>query len=167
MTAASTGPAEQIPLSDELFAVMRGAAQTAMRLHEPFITPRALLLALLDDASVGPAIAAAIDRDKVLGAQAGENPGMVRLMESGLPEGEQPSMVRYDTLAFKTPDGASSVWLNRDAYRIFVEGAQRVEDRYYPKQLAFGLAAEAVHAPGMLSEICVEPGALVEAIYRL
>lgn len=158
---------EQIPLSDELLIVMRRAARKAIELREPFITPRALLLSLLDDPSVGTAMAAVVNREKVLTANVDENFGVVRLIDDFLPDGEQPAMTRYDTLAFKTPDGRSSMWLNRDAYHIFIEGAQRVEDRYYPKQLALGIAAEAVRAPGVLAAIRVEPGILVDAIYKL
>lgn len=158
---------EQIPLSDELLSVMRNAARKAIDLREPFITPRAILLALLDDAAIGPAMAGVIIRDKVLSADVEENFGVVRLVDDFLPEGEQAAMTRYDTLAFKTPDGRSSMWLNRDAYHIFIEGAQRVDDRYYPKQLALGLAAEAVRSPGILAAIRVEPGLLTDAIYKL
>jgi hypothetical protein len=80
---------------------------------------------------------------------------------------EQAALVRYDTIAFKTPDGRDTVWLNRDSLSIFLEGSRRVEDRYNPKQLALGLAAEAVRQPGVLSTIRVEPGALIDAIYKL
>jgi hypothetical protein len=158
---------EQVPLTAELLDVMRRAARKAMDLKEPFITPRAILLSLLDDPAVGPAIAAVVNRDKVFGADLSENPGMTRLIEERMENGEQPAMARYDTLAFKTPDGRSSVWLNKDAYTVFIEGAQRVDDRYYPKHLALGLAAQAIHAPGLLTAIRVEPGVLADAIYKL
>jgi hypothetical protein len=158
---------EQIPLSDELLNVMRRAARKAIDLREPFITPRAILLSLLEDPAVGPAIATVVNREKVLSANVDENFGVVRLVDDFLPEGEQPAMTRYDTLAFKTPDGRSSMWLNRDAHHIFIEGAQRIEDRYYPKHLALGVAAEAVRAPGVLAAIRVEPGLLTDAIYKI
>jgi hypothetical protein len=158
---------EQIPLSDELLNVMRNAARKAIDLREPFITPRAILLALLEDPAIGPGIEGVVNREKVLGAKVDENFGVVRLVDDFLPEGEQAAMARYDTLAFKTPDGRTSMWLNRDAYHIFIEGAQRADDRYYPKQLALGLAAEAVRAPGVLAAIRVEPGILADAIYKL
>jgi hypothetical protein len=158
---------EQVPITAELLDVMRRAARKAIDLKEPFITPRAILLSLLDDPGVGPAIAGVVNRDKVLGAEVSENPGMTRLIEDRMENGEQPAMARYDTLAFKTPDGRSSMWLNKDAYTIFVEGAQRVDDRYHPKHLALGLAAQAIHAPGLLTAIRVEPGVLADAIYKL
>lgn len=158
---------EQIPLSDELLAVMRRAARKAVELREPFITPRAMLLSLLDDPGIGPALANVVNRDKVVAAKVDENFGVVRLVDDFLPDGEQPAMSRFDTLAFKTPDGRTSMWLNRDAYHIFIEGAQRADDRYYPKHLALGLAAEAVRVPGVLAAIRVEPGFLADAIYKL
>ncbi len=158
---------EQIPLTAELLGVMRRAARTAIDLKEPFITPRALLLSLLEDPGVGPAISGVVNRDKVLGAEVGESAGMTRLIEERMENGEQPAMARYDTLAFKTPDGRASMWLNKDAYNIFVEGAQRVDERYYPKHLALGLAAQAIQAPGVLAAIRVEPGFLADAIYKL
>lgn len=158
---------EQVPLSPELLGAMRRAAKNAIDLKEPFITPRALLLSLLDDPGVGPVIGGVVNRDKVLSAQVGEDTGMTRLIEERMENGEQPAMARYDTIAFKTPDGRTSVWLNKDAYHIFIEGAQRVEDRYYPKHLALGIAAQAIHAPGVLAAIRVEPGVLADAIYKL
>jgi hypothetical protein len=158
---------EQVPLTPELLAVMRRAARKALDLKEQFVTPRAILLSLLEDAGIGPAIAGVVNRDRVLAAQVSENAGITRLIEDPMPEGEQPAMLRYDTIAFKTPDGRTSVWLNKDAYNIFIEGARRVEERYYPRQLALGLAAEAIQAPGVLAAIRVEPGVLADAIYKI
>jgi len=158
---------EQVPLTAELLSVMRRAARTAIDLKEPFITPRALLLSLLDDPEVGPPISHVVNRQKVLDAEVAESTGMTRAIDEHMQSGEQPAITRYDTLAFKTPDGRTSMWLNKDAYRIFIEGAQRVDDRYFPKHLALGLAAEAIHAPGVLAAIRVEPGVLADAIYRL
>lgn len=158
---------EQLPLSQELLGVMRRAARKALDLKEPFITPRAILLSLLDDPGIGPVIEGVVNRQKVLDAEVVESAGMTRLIEERMQDGEQPAIARYDTLAFKTPDGRTSMWLNKDAYTIFIEGAQRVEDRYLPKHLALGLAAEAIRAPGVLAAIRVEPGVLADAIYRL
>jgi hypothetical protein len=158
---------EQVPLSDDLLAVMRRAARLAIDGHEPFVTPRAILLALLEDEKVGSALQQVVTKDRIAEAQISGDAGPKRLIEERMERGEEPAMIRYDTLAFKTPDGRSSVWLNRDAYEIFVEGAQRADDRYYPKHLALGVAAHALHAPGILAAIRVEPGTLVDAIYKL
>lgn len=158
--------AEHVPISDELLTTMRAAAALAVSLREPFITPRAILMALLNDPAIGAALGEIVNREKLEEVSVENNFGSVRVVEEIMP-GEMPAMTRYDTLAFKTPDGKSSVWLNREAYNIFIEGAQRAEERYYPKQLALGLAAEAVHAPGVLAAIRLEPGRLIDAIYRL
>lgn len=158
---------EQVPLTAELLSVMRRAARNALDLNEPFITPRAILLALLDEPVIGPAIAGVVNREKVMSADVGEHGGMTRLLEEHLENGEQPAIARYDTLAFKTPDGRTSVWLNKDAYEIFLEGAQRVDERYFPKHLALGLAAQAIRAPGVLAAIRVEPGIFAGAVYKL
>lgn len=158
---------EQVPLTSELLGVMRRAAKKAIELKEPFITPRAILLSLLDDPGIGPAIGGVVNREKVTAVQVGENTGMTRLIEERMENGEQPAMTRYDTIAFKTPDGRTSMWLNKDAYNIFIEGAQRVDERYYPKHLALGVAAQAIRAPGVLAAIRVEPGVLADAIYKL
>jgi hypothetical protein len=157
---------EHIPISQELLQTMRGAAKIAIDLREPFITPRAILLALLEDPSVGTALGDVVSREKVLSAKVEQNFGNIRVIDDRIP-GETAAMTRYDTLAFKTPDGVASMWLSREAYNIFLEGAQRAEERYSPKQLALGLAAEAVLAPGILAAIRVEPGRLIDAIYRL
>lgn len=148
---------DAVALSDELLKTMRLAARKAMDLREPFITPRAILLALLDDPTIGPPLARVVDKEKVLNAEVEENFGVIRSIDDRV-QGEPPAMMRYDTLAFKTHDGRVSMWLSREAQQIFIEGAQRVEDRYYPKQLALGLAAQAVHSPGVLAAIRVEPG---------
>ena len=158
---------EQVPLTPELLHVARRAAAIAIELDEPFVTPRSLLLALLEDPSVGPAISSVVVRDKVLAADVSENGGPARLLEEPADGTEQPAMPRYDTLAFKTPDGRTSMWLNRDAFSIFAEGAQRADERYYPKHLALGLAAAAIQTPGVLAAIRVEPGVLSDAIYKL
>lgn len=157
---------EQVPLSKELLSLMRRAARVAIDCKEPFITPRALLLALIDDPGIGPAMTAVVNREKVLAADAIES-ATPRAIEERPDNDEQPAAVRYETLAFKTPDGRAGMWLSKDAYDVFVEGARRVEDRYYPKHLALGLAAEAIRAPGVLAAIRVEPGVLADAIYKI
>ncbi len=161
--------AEQIFISDDLLTVMRSAVAHSLRLKEPAVTPRALLLALLEDATIGPAIAELIDREKLE-----EQPvpptirlGMTRLPEKGLLPGEAAALARYDTLAFKSPDGKQSLWLNREAYAVFMEAAQRAEGTFAPKHLAFGLAAEATQSPAVLATLRIQPGKLTDAIYKL
>lgn len=160
---------EQVPLSADLLALMRRAAAIALRLREPFVSARSLLLALLDDNHAGPPLATVVRRDKLEALPVPEDnrKGLSRVQERGLDSGELPAIVRYDTLGFKTPDGKTTVWLSREAFAIFNEGARRVEDAYEPKHLAFGLAAEAVKTNGVLSALKVEPGSVTEAIYKL
>jgi hypothetical protein len=156
---------DPVALSEALLNTMRVAAQKSIELREPFITPRAMLLALMDDSDLGPAICAVVNRDRLMAVESDGNFGVSRVAEEG--DGEEPALPRYDTLAFKTPDGHASMWLSRDAYGVFAEGAQRAETEYYPRHLALGLAAQAVQAPGVLTAIRVEPGVFAQAIYNL
>jgi len=160
---------EQVPLSEELLAVMRNSGRYAQQLREPFITARALLLALLDDEHIGPALADVIPRDRLLGLAPADDvrATAARIPETSLEGTEKTAMPRYDTLAFKLPEGTASVWLSREAFTIFVEGANRAEDMYVPKHLAFGLAAEALRTPGVLTALRVEPGKVTEALFAL
>jgi hypothetical protein len=161
--------AEQIPLSDELLKVMRDSGAYALKLREPFVTARAVLLALLDDPEIGPAIAEVVPREKLteLEPSGDLRNAAARVPDAGLPAGERGALPRFDTLAFKLPEGNASVWLGREAYSIFCEGANRAEGRYLPKHLAFGLASEALRSPGILASIHVEPGKLTDAIYNI
>lgn len=160
---------EQIPLSNELLSVMRNSGRYAQQMREPFITARALLLALLDDEAVGKVLSELVPRDKLLAIPPGDDVrfSATRLPDTGLPAGEKPAMPRYDTLAFKLPDSTSSVWLSREAFSIFLEGANRAEGTYLPKHLAFGIAAEAVRTPGVLAAMRVEPGKVTDAMFNL
>jgi hypothetical protein len=160
---------EQLRLSDELLAVMRNSGRYAQQLREPFITVRALLLALLDDERIGRALTDIVPRDKLLALPPSEDlrTTATRLPETGLPNGEKPAMPRYDTLAFKLPDSSNSVWLSREALAVFLEGANRVEGSYLPKHLGFGLAAEAVRSPGVLAALRVEPGRVTDALFSV
>lgn len=160
---------EQVPLSDEFLGVMRNAGRYAHELREPFITARALLLALLDDPKIGATLAAVVPREKLLDLAPSDDLrfGATRLPDTGLPAGERSAMPRYDTLAFKLPQSTTSVWLSREAHAIFIEGLNRVDAMFMPKHLAFGIAAEAVLTPGVLAALYIEPGKVTDAIYNL
>lgn len=160
---------DQIPLSEDLLMVMRNSGRYAQQLREPFITARAILLALMDDENIGPTLADVVPREKLLELAPNEDARATaaRLPETGLAAGEKPPMPRYDTLAFKLPEGTASVWLSREAFSIFTEGANRAEGSYLPKHLAYGLAAEAVRAPGVLAALRVEPGKVTDALFAL
>jgi len=169
----SDGTVEHIPLSSELLALMRFAAHTATTLHEPFITVRALLVALLEDDRIGAALQEAIPREKLydyaIDAGAAVRMTASRVAETSLDSGERSAMLRFNTLAFKVPDGSRSVWLSREAHSAFVSGAQRVPegDAYAPVHLAQGIAADAIRAPGLLSALHIEPGVVTDAIMKL
>lgn len=160
-------PLEQIPVSNELLEVMRNSGRYAQQLREPFITARALLLALSDDPQVGPALAEVVPRDKLLEQPPGEDPRSSASRLSETNGNDKPAMPRYDTLAFKLPEGTASVWLSREAFGAFTEGANRAEQSYLPKHLAFGIAAEALHAPGILAALRIEPGKVTDALFKV
>ncbi|MHB8146821.1 MAG: hypothetical protein ACYDGM_06100 [Vulcanimicrobiaceae bacterium] len=160
---------EQVFLSEGLLRVMRTAAAITLRLGGSFITTRALLLALLEEPEIGVALADVIPKERLEALPASEGPKYIagRVPEPPLPIAERADMQRYDTLAFKVPDGTNSVWLSREALIVFQEGAQRAEGHYLPKHLAFGIAAQAVRTPGVLASLHVSPGAVNDAIYKL
>ena len=164
---------EQIPLSSELLALMRHAVEVASTLREPFISVRAVLLALLDDASLGAALAQALPREKLEGYTLPEDAG-TRLTASRVPEprlrpGERAAMLRFNTLAFKSPDGARSMWLSREAHAVWIESAKHVGEgqAYLPKHLALGIAADAIRSPGILAQLHLAPGGITEAIVKV
>jgi hypothetical protein len=164
---------EQIFLSEEILALMRNSAAIAQRLKEPFITIRTLLIALLDDPQIGESLAEALPREKLeeyeLPPEAAKRLTASRVQETKMQPGEKAALLRFDTLAFKLPDGSKSVWLSREGFQVWNEGAKRVEEgaKYMPKHLAFGIAADAVRSPGVLTELHVSPGDVNEAILAL
>jgi hypothetical protein len=164
---------DQIFLSEEILALMRNAAVIATRLKEPFITIRTLLIALLEDAQLGEKLAEALPREKLeeyaLPAEAAQRLTASRVQESKMQPGEKAALLRFNTLAFKVPESTKSVWLSREAYQVWNEGAKRVEDgaKYMPKHLAFGIAADAVKSPGVLTELKISPGDVNEAILAI
>lgn len=164
--AAMTELPEQVRLSPDLLRLMREAARISHGLGEQFVTTRALLLALLADPDIGPKIQHIIAREKLEGLPISE--GMraraARMPDAGLAIGERPAMQRYNTLAFKLPDGEASMWLSIEAYSVFTEGAQRAGHEYLPKHLLYGIAGEAIRVPGILATLHVAPGSLTEAV---
>ncbi|MGZ3509145.1 MAG: hypothetical protein ACXWNJ_12165 [Vulcanimicrobiaceae bacterium] len=157
-------------LDDRLLGVMRDAASKTLAAGEQFITPQSLLLALLDDPETGPPLRAVIVRERLEALDPAEIDlsGVSRLPDERLTADEPPALVRYDTLAFKTADGQQSVWLNKDALSIFAEGARRAgQSPFSPKDLALGFAVQAMRHPDVLLAMHVEPGVLVDAIYKL
>ena len=160
--------AEQLMLSQELLAVMRGAAAIAQNLAEPFITTRALLLAILDDPQIGTGLADVLPREKIAALPiADARVGATRLPEPQLAPGERAAIVRYNTLAFRIPNADGVMWLSREAFAAFGEGARRAEGPYLPKHLALGIAADAIRNPGVLAALHISPGSLIDAVEKL
>jgi hypothetical protein len=163
---------EQIFLSDELLTMMRNAARLAGVNKEPFITVRTLLMALLEEPSVGPQIEDVLPREKLEEYQLPEDAltrlTAARVQEPNLSAGERPAMLRFNTLAFKTPDGAKSVWLSREAYNVWHEAAKRVGDgeKFAPRHIGFGIAADAIRTPGIFAQLHLSPGDLSEALLK-
>ena len=157
---------EQIRLSPDLLRVMRAAAKISHGIGEEFITTRSLLLALLDDSDIGPKIEEIVPREKLeaLPISEGMRARAARMPDVGLAIGERPAMQRYNTLAFKMPDGKASMWLSIEAHSVFAEGAQRAGTEFLPKHLLHGIAGEAIRVPGILATLHVAPGALAEAV---
>jgi hypothetical protein len=161
---------EQIFVSDDVLALMRNAARLAGELHEPFITVRAMLLALLEEPNVGPALDSVVSRASLEGYVVPEDTA-ARMVASRVPEpemneGERAALLRFNTLAFKVPDGSKSVWLSREAHAAWHEAARRVEEgaSLLPKHIAFGIAADAIKTPGVLAHISVYPGDIIDAL---
>lgn len=152
---------------------MRHAVELAGKLNEPFITVRTLLLALLDDEKIGPALVEALPREKLeawaITPEAAKKLLPMRVPEAGLPAGERAAMLRFSTLAFKNSSGSKSMWLSPEAMNAWNEGARRVNEgeKYLPKHLAFGISADAVRTPGILTALHVSPGAVNEAILSI
>ncbi len=163
---------EPIYLSEEILALMRRAAQIAVTSREPFITIRTLLLALLDDPYVGEALHEVVPREKLenyVPEEAETRFIASRVAEPNLPAGERPAMLRFNTLAFKLPDGSRSVWLSREGFNAWNEAAKRVNEgeSFKPKHLAFGIAADAIRHPGILAQMKINPGDVNEVILKL
>jgi hypothetical protein len=136
--------ADQVLLSDDLLAVMRGAVTYAVEYGAQFVAPAHVLLALLDDAKIGDTLRETLERGRVIAAARQPAPGgVIEVKEGTLPRGERAPFVRYDTVVFQSIDGQHQRWLNRDVFKIFNESAKRVEKgRFLPRHLALGLALE-------------------------
>jgi hypothetical protein len=164
---------EQVFLSDELLTFMRNAARIAGESKEPFITIRTLLAALLEDPVVGPALVEVLPPEKLqdyeFPADSVTRMTASRVQEPPMENGERPGMLRFNTLAFKTPDGKKSVWLSREAHAAWSEAGKRVKDGepFLPKHVAFGIAADAIRTPGIFSVLHLSPGDLTDALLKL
>jgi len=160
---------EQLSLSRDLLELMRKAATYAGEDNMEFITPPHVLLALLDEPTFAEAVGEDIDRERVVSsAKEPRLPEVYEVPEGSLPEGESVPFKRYDTLVFHSTDGTKSAWLDKQSFRMFIEGARRVSDGpYKPKHLALGYVAEALKDRQLLDLFGKEPQSVNSKIYAL
>lgn len=160
---------EQLSLSRDLLELMRKAAGFAGDDQMEFITPPHVLLALLEDPTFAEAVGEDVDRERVLDSTKEPRlPEVFEIPEGPLPEGEEIPFKRYDTLIFHSPDGTKSAWLDKQSFRMFIEGARRVDDGpYKPRHLALGYVAEALKDRQLLDLFGKEPQTVNSKIYAM
>jgi hypothetical protein len=160
---------DQVLLSDELLLVVRGAVTFAVEYGALFVAPAHILLALMDDPKVGPALGEVLERGRVVAAARQAAAGAVHEVGEGvLPRGEKPPFTRYDTVVFQTLDGQYQRWLNRDAFKLFNAGAQRANGgRFLPKHLALGFWVVAQDDRDARALLGHEPDIFKDVVYAL
>jgi hypothetical protein len=160
---------DQLPLSKEVLAVMRGAVTYAIASESEFVSAPHVLLALLDDADVGDVLADYLERGKIVTeAKKKKSPGVLEMPEGGLPSDETAPFKRYDTLAFRSADGETSRWLDRETFKVFIEGARRADDGpYKSKHLAAGYMSESIKDRDLQLLLGRDPQAVTMAIFEL
>jgi hypothetical protein len=165
---------EQLRLAPDLLDVMRAAVTRALDYGARFVAPPHLLLALLGDAQVGAVLGdlVAHERTAKAAAAADKPPGVTEVAAAAPPaEGEPapaaPPFPRYDTFAFRSRDGAVSLYLDADAQHLFIEGARRADDLYRPKHLALGFAEESVKDGDILALFGANPQDVSVAVAAL
>ena len=161
---------DQLRLDADLIEVMRAGVTSALETNAEFIAPAHVMLGLLADLRVGPAIAPLIPRERVRQA-AGEArqklSDLAEIPEGALPDGEHAPFVRRDTIAFRSRDGAHTRYLDADAFRVFLEGARRATGVYRIKHLVFAFTAEAVKERELLDLVGRDPQAVTKAVDAL
>lgn len=160
---------EQLLLSNEILAVMRAAVTYAIDGGQDFVAPSHLLLGLLDDPTLGDVLADYLERGKIVtDTQRKKLPGVLEVPEAHVPAGEAVPFKRYDTLSFRTTDGKRQLWLDRDAFKVFIEGARRVDaGPYRPKHLALGYLAESVKDRALQGLLGRDPSAITTAVFEM
>ena len=161
---------DHLRLDPDLLEVLRAGVTSALEHGAEFVAPPHLLLGLLADPRVGPAIEPLVPRDHILKAAADaakKLPEIDELPEGRLPGGESPPFARYESLAFRSRDGAHTLYLDADALHVFVEGGRRAEEVYRPKHLVYGFTAEAVKDRDLLSLFGSDPQGVTTAVDAL
>ena len=160
---------EQIPISDEVLTVMRRAASLSLSSGEQFIGTRAIMISLMRDPALAEAFKEAVNLEELEAMLPDEReaPGVQQVAEDRMAEGEQPALLRYDTLAFKDESGKSTVWLNGEAHAVFLEGARHTESRFLPKNLLLAFVNEARRQPSVLRDLKIDAGKFSEVAFAL
>ena len=158
---------EQLRLGSDLLDVLRTGVAAAIEHGAEFVAPPHLVLGLLADPRVGPAIDPLVPREKVLKAAADaakKLPEVVEVPEGPIPDDVRAPFVRYDTLAFRAPTGMRTLYLDASAFHVFIEGARRADDVYRPKHLVFGFTAEAVKDRELLQLFGSDPLGVMKVV---
>ena len=161
---------DQLRLDADLIEVMRNGVTSALETGAEFVSPAHVMLALLADSRVGPAVAPLIPRDDVQRAAGDAHlklSDVAEIPEGALPDGEQAPFVRRDTVSFRSRDGMQTLYLDDDAFRIFLEGARRADGVYRIKHLVFAFTAEAVKERELLDLVGRDPQAVTKAVDAL
>jgi hypothetical protein len=160
---------DQVLLSDELLAVCRAAVTFAVEYGASFVAPPHVLLALLDDAKVGGALAEVLERGRIVAAARQPSSGGVHEVPEGImPRGEKPPFVRYDTVVFHSSDGQYQRWFNRDTFKLFNESAKRANGgRFLPRHLALGMTVVAQDDQNVRALLGKDPEIFKEVVYAL
>ncbi|HEX3551561.1 MAG TPA: Clp protease N-terminal domain-containing protein [Candidatus Elarobacter sp.] len=161
---------DPVRLDRDLLAVLRAGVTAAIENGAEFVAPAHLLLGLLQDPRVGPAIDPLVPREAIERAAADaakKLPEVGEVLADELPAGERAPFPRYDTLAFQARDGSRTLYLDGDAYHVFVEGSRRAEEIYRPKHLVYGFTAEAVKDRDLLSLFGSDPASITKAVDAL
>jgi hypothetical protein len=161
---------EQLRLDSDLMNVLRAGVTHAIENGAQFVAPPHLLLGLLADPLIGPAIAPLVPRDAIGKAAAGaapKPPQLAEVHEEPQPDGGAPPFARYDSLAFRSLDGARALYLDGESLRLFVEGARRAVGVYRAKHLVYGFTAEAVKDRDLLSLFGADPQSVSKAVEGL
>jgi len=161
---------DQVRLDSDLVAVLRAGVTHALANGAEFVAPPHLLLGLLADSVVGPAIAPLVPREKIDRAAADgavKQPQLADAAEAPPANGEEPPFVRYDSLAFRSQDGTRTLYLDAESLRLFIEGARRAVDVYRAKHLVYGFTAEAVKDRDLLGLFGADPQGVSKAVEGL
>jgi ClpA/ClpB-like protein len=158
---------EQLRLAPDLLNALRAGVTSAIEYGAEFVAPPHLLLGLLTDPQIGPVIDPLVPREAIV-KSAGETgkklPEVAEMAEGPLLRSELPPFTRYDTLAFRSLDGKRTLYLDGDAYHVFIEGARRAVGVYRPKHLVYGFTAEAVKDRDLLSLFGSDPQSVAAAV---